>query len=167
MKKCTHPAGYGPATGFWSLAAGFWFLATGFWLLAPGSSFSQIPKQVIYTESAPKPIGPYSQAILSGNTLYVAGQIAIDPATGKMDTADFETEIRRVLGNLGEVLKAAGMTFDNVVKTTVYTTDLKNFKTINSIYEVMFQKDPPARETVQVAALPRKAHVEISAIAVK
>ncbi len=122
---------------------------------------------VIYTDKAPKPIGPYSQAVLSGNTLYLSGQIAIDPVTGKMDTADIEAEIRRVLSNLGEVLKAAGMSYENLVKTTIYTTDLKYFKTINSLYGAQFAKDPPARETVQVVALPGKAHVEISGVAVK
>ena len=124
-------------------------------------------KLVIYTDKAPKPIGPYSQGILSGNTLYVAGQIAIDPKTGKMDTTDIETEIRRVLKNLGEVLSAGGMNYANIVKTTIYTTDLKYFKTINTIYGENFKEAPPARETMQVAALPAKAHVEISAIAVK
>ncbi|HTX89210.1 MAG TPA: Rid family detoxifying hydrolase [Bacteroidales bacterium] len=136
-------------------------------LLSSASCLSQTSRQVIFTGKAPKPIGPYSQAILSGNTLYVAGQIAIDPATGKMDTLDIETEVRRILSNLGEVLKAGGMSWENVVKATIYTTDLKNFKTINSVYGAMFAKDPPARETVQVAALPGKAHVEISCVAVK
>jgi 2-iminobutanoate/2-iminopropanoate deaminase len=124
-------------------------------------------KQVIYTDKAPKPIGPYSQGIRMANTLYVAGQIAIDPATAKMDTADIETEIRRVLKNLGEVLSAGGMNYSNVIKTTIYTTDLKYFKSINAIYGESFKEAPPARETVQVVALPGKAHVEISAVAVK
>jgi 2-iminobutanoate/2-iminopropanoate deaminase len=124
-------------------------------------------KQVIYTDKAPKPIGPYSQGILAGNTLYMAGQIAIDPKTGKMDTADIESEIRRVLKNLGEVLSAGRMNYANIVKATIYTTDLKYFKTINAIYGEYFKEIPPARETVQVSALPGKAHVEISAIAVK
>jgi len=124
-------------------------------------------KQVIYTDKAPKPIGPYSQAILSGNTLYMSGQIAIDPETNKMDTATIEIEIRRVLKNAGEVLNAAGMKYENVVKSTIYTTDLKYFKTINTIYGETFKENPPARETVQVAALPGKAHVEISMIAIK
>ena len=124
-------------------------------------------KQVIYTDKAPKPIGPYSQGILAGNALYLAGQIAIDPKTGKMDTADIESEIRRVLKNLGEVLSAGGMNYINIVKATIYTTDLKYFKTINAIYGEYFKETPPARETVQVAGLPGKAHVEISAIAVK
>lgn len=123
--------------------------------------------KVIYTEKAPKPIGPYSQGILAGNTLYAAGQIAIDPETGKMDTVNIESEIRRVLKNLEAVLVAAGMNFDNIVKTTIYTTDLKNFKTINTIYGEYFTSGFPARETVQVVALPVGAHVEISAIAVK
>ena len=132
------------------------------------SGFAQQPsKQIIYTGKAPKPIGPYSQGILAGNTLYIAGQIAIDPETGKMDTASIESEIRRVLKNAGEVLNAAGMKFENVVKSTIYTTDLKNFKTINSVYGEYFKENPPARETVQVPVLPGKAHVEISMIAVK
>lgn len=124
-------------------------------------------KRVIYTDKAPKPIGPYSQGILAGNTLYVAGQIAIDPKTGKMDTVDIESEIRRVLKNLGEVLSAGGMNYTNIVKATIYTTDLKYFKTINAIYGEYFNESPPARETVQVSALPGKSRVEISAIAVK
>jgi 2-iminobutanoate/2-iminopropanoate deaminase len=124
-------------------------------------------KQVIQSKDAPKAIGPYSQAILAGNTLYISGQIAIIPETGKMDTLNFETEIRRVLSNLGAVLKEAGMSYDNVVKATIYTTDLKNFKLINTIYGEHFKDKQPARETVQVAALPAGAHVEISCIAVK
>jgi 2-iminobutanoate/2-iminopropanoate deaminase len=124
-------------------------------------------KQVIYSDKAPKPIGPYSQGILAGNTLYISGQIAINPETGKMDTTSIESEIRQVLVNLGEVLKAAAMSYENVVKTTIYTTDLKNFKTINTIYGEYFKANQPARETVQVVALPGKAHVEISGIAVK
>jgi 2-iminobutanoate/2-iminopropanoate deaminase len=131
------------------------------------SSFSQsLEKQVIYSDKAPKPIGPYSQGIMVGNTLYLSGQIAINPETGKIDTTTIESEIKQVLVNLGEVLKAAGMSCDNVVKTTIYTTDLKHFKTINAIYGEYFKEKQPARETVQVVALPGKAHVEISGIAV-
>jgi len=136
-------------------------------LLLPSLFAQEGRKQVIYTEKAPKPIGPYSQGILAGNTLYMAGQIAIDPKTGKMDTADIESEIRRVLKNLGEVLTAGGMKYANIVKATIYTTDLKYFKTINAIYGEYFKEAPPARETVQVTGLPGKARVEISAIAVK
>jgi len=124
-------------------------------------------KQVIQSPDAPKAIGPYSQAILAGNTLYISGQIAIIPETGRMDTLDIETEIRRVLTNLGAVLKEAGMSYENVVKATIFTTDLKNYKLINTIYGEHFKEKPPARETLQVVALPAGAHVEISAIAVK
>lgn len=123
--------------------------------------------QVIITDKAPKPIGPYSQGILSGKTLYLSGQIAIDPETGKMDTLNIETEIRRVMNNLGAVLNAAGMDYGNMVKATIYCTDLKNFKTINTIYAEYFKENPPARETIQISALPGKSHVEISGIAVK
>jgi 2-iminobutanoate/2-iminopropanoate deaminase len=127
----------------------------------------QPDRKVTYTDKAPKPIGPYSQAILSGNTLYLAGQIAIDPETGKMDTVNIESEIRRIMKNLGAVLREAGMDYSNIVKTTIYTTDLKYFKTINTLYGEYFNDVFPARETVQVVALPAKARVEISAVAVK
>jgi 2-iminobutanoate/2-iminopropanoate deaminase len=122
-------------------------------------------KQVIQAPDAPKAIGPYSQAILAGNTLYVSGNIAIDPETGKMDTLNLETEIRRVMSNLGAVLKEAGMSYENIVKSTIYTTDLKNYKLINTIYGEYFKEKPPARETVQVVALPAGAHVEVSCVA--
>ena len=140
----------------------FIFIITGIIVFAQSST-----KQVIYSDKAPKAIGPYSQAIMVGNTLYLSGQIAINPETGKMDTLTIENEIKRVLDNLGEVLKSAGMSYENVVKTTIYTTDLKHFKTINAIYGEYFKSKQPARETVQVMALPGKAHVEISGVAVK
>jgi len=137
-------------------------------VLLISSGFSQsIEKQAIQSPDAPKAIGPYSQAILAGNTLYVSGNIAIDSETGKMDTLNIETEIRRVMSNLGAVLKEAGMSYENVVKSTIYTTDLKNYKLINSIYGEYFKEKPPARETVQVVALPAEAHVEVSCVAVK
>jgi 2-iminobutanoate/2-iminopropanoate deaminase len=132
------------------------------------AGYSQtIDKQVIQAKEAPKAIGPYSQAILVGNTLYVSGNIALDPETGSMDTLNLETEIRRVMSNLGAVLKEAGMSYENVVKATIYTTDLKNYKFINTIYGEYFKVKPPARETVQVLALPAGAHVEVSCVAVK
>jgi 2-iminobutanoate/2-iminopropanoate deaminase len=144
------------------------FLITIFFIIAGITVFAQsLNKQVIYSDKAPKAIGPYSQGIMTGNTLYLSGQIAINPETGKIDTSSIENEIRQVLVNLGEVLKAAEMSFDNVVKTTIYTTDLRHFKTINTIYGEYFKEKQPARETVQVVALPGKAHVEISGIAVK
>jgi 2-iminobutanoate/2-iminopropanoate deaminase len=132
------------------------------------AGYSQtIDKQVIQAKESPKAIGPYSQAILVGNTLYVSGNIALDPETGSMDTLNLETEIRRVMSNLGAVLKEAGMSYENVVKATIYTTDLKNYKFINTIYGEYFKVKPPARETVQVLALPAGAHVEVSCVAVK
>ena len=132
------------------------------------TGFAQkIEKEVIQSPAAPAAIGPYSQAILAGNTLYVSGNIAIDPATGKMDTLNIETEIRRVMSNLGAVLEEAGMSYDNVVKATISTTDLKHYKLINPISGEHSKEKPPARETVQVMALPAGAHVEISCVAVK
>jgi 2-iminobutanoate/2-iminopropanoate deaminase len=124
-------------------------------------------KQIITSDKAPKISGPYSQAILTGNTLYLSGQIAIIPETGKMDTMDIRSEVRRVLGNIGIVLSAAGMSYNNVVKTTIFTTDMRNYLIINSIYGEFFKEKFPARETIQVEALPGKAHIEISAVAVK
>jgi 2-iminobutanoate/2-iminopropanoate deaminase len=128
---------------------------------------AQQTTKIINTDKAPKPIGPYSQAILQGNTLYLSGQVAIIPETGKMDTLDIPAEVARIMKNIGAVLNTAEMDYKNIVKTTIYTTDLKNFKTINTIYGEYFKDNPPARETVQVVALPAKAHVEISCIAIK
>ena len=138
------------------------FIITGIIIFAQSST-----KQVISSDKAPKAIGPYSQALMVGNTLYLSGQIAINSETGKMDTLTIETEIKRVLDNLGEVLKSAGMSYENVVKTTIYITDMKHFKTINAIYGEYFKINRPARETVQVVALPGKAHIEISGLAIK
>lgn len=123
--------------------------------------------KVIFAPDAPKVVGPYSHAILAGNTLYVAGQIGINPENGQMDTLNFETEFRRVLTNIEVILKEAGMSWEHVVKATIYTTDLKYYKMINTIYSEKFTKGYPARETVQVAALPVGAHVEVSCVAVK
>lgn len=137
-------------------------------LMTTTISFSQlIQTMAIQSPDAPKAIGPYSQAILAGNTLYVSGNIAINPETGQMDTLNLETEIRRVMSNLGAVLEEVDMTYENIVKTTIFTTDLKNYKLINNIYGEYFKEKPPARETVQVVALPKGAHIEISCIAVK
>lgn len=128
------------------------------------SHFSHAQKQVIFTEKAPKPIGPYSQAISNGNTIYVSGQIALR-TDGTMDTSNIENETTQVMANLKAILEAANMEFENVLKCTIYVTDLKNFKRINDIYATYFTSDPPARETVEVRALPKGAHIEISAIA--
>lgn len=132
------------------------------------AGFSQsTEKQVIQSPDAPKAIGPYSQAILAGNTLYVSGNIAIDPETGKMDTLNLETETRRVMSNLGAVLKEAGMSYNNIVKATIFMTDINNYRQINTIYAEYFKDKPPAREAIQVVALPAGAHVEVSCVAVK
>lgn len=121
----------------------------------------------VYTEKAPKPIGPYSQGILTGNTLFLAGQIALDPISGQLDTSSIAAETKRVMENLSAVLEAARMNMSNVVKTTIYLDDLANFKAVNDVYGSYFKENPPARETVQAAALPKGARVEISMIAVK
>lgn len=124
-------------------------------------------KKIINTPNAPAPIGPYNQAVLSGNTLYVSGAIALDPANGNMIQTDIEAETHQVMKNLGEILKATNMDYSNIVKTTIFVTDLGNFAKINGVYGSYFKTDFPARETVQVSALPKGANVEISVIAVK
>jgi len=123
--------------------------------------------KVITPPTAPKPIGPYSHALMKGEMLFVSGQIAIDPKTGQADTATIEKEINRVMGNILAILEEAGLGWQNVMKTTIYTTDLKYFETINRVYASYLKEPYPARETVQVAALPKKMHVEISVTAMK
>ncbi len=124
-------------------------------------------KIIINTPDAPAPIGPYNQAIMTGDTLYLSGQVCINPATGELDNKDVQAETHRSMQNLKAVLQAAGMTFKNVVKTTIFITDMKKFGEINEVYGKYFEGDYPARETVQVAALPKFVNVEISMIAVK
>lgn len=125
-------------------------------------------KKIIFTENAPAPIGPYNQAVLKGNTLYTSGQIAIDPKTGELVTATIEVETEQVMQNMKAVLEAAGMTFDNVVKTTIFIMDMNDFSKINSVYGFYFSETTaPARETVQVACLPKNVNVEISMIAIQ
>jgi 2-iminobutanoate/2-iminopropanoate deaminase len=125
-------------------------------------------KKIIITSKAPAPIGPYNQAILKGNTLYTSGQIALNPETGELVLTDIKTETQQVMVNMKAVLEAANMTFDDVVKTTIFITDMNDFGQINDVYGSYFNEDnAPARETVQVAKLPKNVHVEISMIAVK
>jgi 2-iminobutanoate/2-iminopropanoate deaminase len=124
-------------------------------------------KTVIYSPQAPEPIGPYSQAIQAGNMLFVSGQIAIQKSSGNMVTGNIEDETRQVMQNLDEILKAAGMDFKQVVKTTIFLKDMNNFPKVNAIYGEHFQQQPPARETVEVSRLPKDVNVEISCIAVK
>ena len=122
-------------------------------------------KKTISTNEAPAAIGPYSQAVRSGRFLFCSGQIPLDPKSGQIVTGDIATQTRRVLDNIASILRAEGMTFDNIVKTTIFLTNLDDFQTVNETYGSYFKQDPPARSTVQVSALPRGANVEIEVIA--
>ena len=125
-------------------------------------------KQIIQTDSAPAPIGPYNQAVMAGNTLYVSGQIALNPETGELISGSIEDETQQVMKNLKAVLQAAGLGFEHVVKATIFVKDMLQFSKINAVYGGFF--DPltaPARETVEVSNLPKFVNVEISVIAVK
>lgn len=125
-------------------------------------------KKIIFTDKAPAPIGPYNQAVLSGDTLYTSGQIAINPANGELVLDDIETETKQVMENMKAVLEAAEMTFSDVGKSTIFISDMNNFGKINGVYSAYFdEKTAPARETVQVACLPKNVNVEISMVAVK
>lgn len=124
-------------------------------------------KIVIETKNAPAPIGPYSQAVLSGNTLYTSGQVAFKPETGELVLDTIENETQQVMSNMSVVLAEAGMTFDNVIKTSIFISDMDNFSRINEVYAQYFTANFPARETVEVARLPKDVNVEISMIAVK
>ena len=125
-------------------------------------------KRIIYTEKAPAPIGPYNQAVLAGNTLYTSGQIALNPATMELVLDDIETETKQVMENMKAVLAAADMTFENVIKTTIFIINMGDFARINAVYGSYFDEaTTPARETVQVACLPKNVNIEISMIAIK
>ncbi len=119
-------------------------------------------KKIIFTDKAPAAIGPYSQAVLSGNTLYVSGQIAIDLAP----LGDVRQETKKILENLGHILNEAQMNYSNVVKTSIFLKNMDDFQMVNEVYGSFFKENPPARETVQVAKLPKDVNVEISVIAV-
>lgn len=125
-------------------------------------------KTIIYTDKAPSPIGPYNQAVLVGNTLYTSGQIALNPANMELVLETIEIETTQVMENMKAVLQAANMTFNDVVKSTIFISDMNDFARINAVYGSYFdEKTAPARETVQVAKLPRNVNVEISMIAIK
>lgn len=124
-------------------------------------------KKIIVIPNAPKPIGPYNQAILAGNTLYCSGQIAIVPQTGELVQDSIEAETRQVMKNVGAVLNAAGMDYSNIVKTSIFMADMNQYSQINDVYAEFFEKDFPAREAVQVSRLPKDVNVEISVVAVK
>ena len=125
-------------------------------------------KKIIFTDKAPAPIGPYNQAVLIGNTLYTSGQISLNPVTMELVLDDIETETKQVMENMKAVLEAAEMTFDNVVKTTIFIMNMGDFARVNSVYATYFDEaTAPARETVQVSGLPKGVNIEISMIAVK
>ena len=123
-------------------------------------------KKIIHTDKAPAPIGPYSQGVQFGKMLYTSGQIAINPATGELETEDITRETTLVMENLREILKAAGMNFEHVLKASIFVSDMHNFEAINKVYATYFNPETaPARETVEVANLPKFVNVEISVIA--
>jgi 2-iminobutanoate/2-iminopropanoate deaminase len=124
-------------------------------------------KAIIKTINAPDPIGPYNQAVMAGNTLFISGQICLNPEKGELKNKDIQEETHQVMHNLRSILQAAGMEFSNVVKTTIFITDMDRFSEVNEVYGKYFDGDFPARETVQVSALPKLANVEISMIAVR
>jgi len=123
-------------------------------------------KSIIETQAAPAPIGPYSQAIRVADTLYISGQIALHPETGELEIADLQQETHRVMKNMGAILQAAGLSYQHVVKCSIFLSDMNNFGTVNEVYGQYFTSQPPARETVEVSVLPKQVNVEISAIAV-
>jgi len=125
-------------------------------------------KTIIRTDKAPAPIGPYNQAVMAGNVLYTSGQIAMDPSSGDLVTDNIQNESHQVMQNLKAVLEAAGMNFENVAKTSIFLKDMDNFQAVNAVYAEYFsEENAPARETVQVAKLPKDVNVEISMIASK
>lgn len=124
-------------------------------------------KKNILTSEAPSPIGPYSQAVMVGETLYISGQIALDPASGALLTDDIRTETRRVMDNIRAILNEANMSFNDVAKTTIFIRDMNNFAVVNEVYGSYFRENYPARETVEVSGLPKNVNVEISCIASK
>lgn len=123
-------------------------------------------KKIINTDNAPAPVGPYNQSVQHGNTLYISGQIAIEPSTGELVMNDIETETHQVLKNLGAILKTAGLGYENILKCSVFVADMKMYSRINAVYAEYFPEDSaPARELVEVANLPKFVNIEISAIA--
>lgn len=130
-------------------------------------SGGKVEKKIVYTEKAPKPVGPYSQAVIAGDFIFTAGQIPIDPKTNQVVQGDIKEQTKQVLENLKAVLEASGATFDDVVKVTVYMRDLSEFSAMNEIYSEYFKNSPPARTTVEVSRLPRDVKIEIDLIAVR
>tara|TARA_R110002049_G_scaffold251627_2_gene426005 strand:+ start:3025 stop:3402 length:378 start_codon:yes stop_codon:yes gene_type:complete len=123
-------------------------------------------KRIINSTNAPAPIGPYNQAVLVENTLYISGQIALDANTGELEMSDIKVETKKVMDNLGAILNEVGADYSNIVKCSIFVSDMNNFNAINEVYANYFSENFPARETVEVSCLPKKVNVEISAIAV-
>ena len=132
-----------------------------------GITFTGMEKKIILTKNAPAPIGPYNQAVQFGNMLFISGQIPIDPATGNMVQTNIQTETTQLMNNLLAILSEAGMDFSHVIKTSIFLTDMGQFATVNEVYGSYFKENAPARETIQVSALPKGANVEISMVAGK
>jgi 2-iminobutanoate/2-iminopropanoate deaminase len=124
-------------------------------------------KTIIYTPNAPEPIGPYSQAVIAGNLLFVSGQIPINPSTNQLVLDDIKAETKQVMENIKAILTEAGVDFSHIIKTTIFLMDMQNFTHVNEVYGTYFKGDFPARETVQVAGLPKGVNVEISVTAIK
>ena len=123
-------------------------------------------KEIVYTKNAPDPVGPYSQAILTNNTLFISGQVALDPNNGDMINSSIEEETIQVMNNLKAILNEVGFDFSNVIKSTIYLSDMNNFSKVNEVYGSFFKKDYfPSRVTVEVSRLPKDANVEIDMIA--
>ena len=123
-------------------------------------------KEIVYTKNAPNPVGPYSQAILTNNTLFISGQVALDPNNGEMINSSIEEETIQVMNNLKAILNEVGFDFSNVIKSTIYLSDMNNFSKVNEVYGSFFNKDyVPSRVTVEVSRLPKDANVEIDMIA--
>ncbi len=123
-------------------------------------------RKVIQTSKAPEPIGPYSQSIQAGDTLYISGQIGLNPNTGELENRDLESETRQMMSNVRAILHEAAMNFDHVVKCTIYLDNMNDFARINETYGEFFGNEPPAREAIEISKLPKGANVEISVIAV-
>ncbi len=143
----------------------FFFFACFSILKGQNSNFRGMKKKIIQTENAPQPIGPYSQAVKAGDFLFVSGQIAIDPTSGNLNMADIATETSQVMHNIGAILMEAGLDYKQIVKTSIFLKSMDDFNTVNEVYGSFFKKDFPARETVQVAGLPKNVNVEISVTA--
>ncbi len=124
-------------------------------------------KQIIKTDNAPAPIGPYNQAVFAGNLLFISGQVALDANTGELHTATIEVETKKVMENIKAILETAGLTFNNIVKTSIFLSDMDSFTKVNEVYGGYFTSDFPARETIAVKTLPKHANVEISVTAYK